>query len=113
MFSRTKSVGRLARSVEIITQRPTIGSFLSSGNSLNPFYTTTQTSYFTPERHSQTLRSAGGNYDRHSIRSRYRISTDTLAAAAADILSPPGRFPASCAYRLPTLQSSHHAMFEL
>src|ERR1700735_2982906 len=32
MFSRTKSVGRFARSVEIITQRPTIGSFLSSGN---------------------------------------------------------------------------------
>src|ERR1700722_5622064 len=32
MTSRTKSVGRLARSVEIITQRPTIGSFLSSGN---------------------------------------------------------------------------------
>src|SRR5580658_2037192 len=31
MFSRMKSVGRLARSVEIITQRPTIGSFLSSG----------------------------------------------------------------------------------
>src|SRR5579862_3691608 len=32
MFSRTKSVGRLARSVEMMTQRPTIGSFLSSGN---------------------------------------------------------------------------------
>src|SRR5579859_3422215 len=32
MFSRTKSVGRFARSVEIITHRPTIGSFLSSGN---------------------------------------------------------------------------------
>src|SRR5580698_11017015 len=31
MVSRKKSVGRLARSVEIITQRPTIGSFLKSG----------------------------------------------------------------------------------
>src|SRR5882757_7354509 len=29
--SRAKSVGRLARSVEIMTHRPTIGSFLSSG----------------------------------------------------------------------------------
>src|SRR5438046_951298 len=29
--SRAKSVGRLARSVEIMTQRPTMGSFLSSG----------------------------------------------------------------------------------
>src|SRR5579863_3475630 len=102
MFSRTKSVGRLARSVEIITQRPTIGSFLSSGNELNPFHGPRQTSYLTPERHSQTLRSAGGNYDRHSIRSRYRISIGTLAAAAADILSPLGRFPAACADQRPT-----------
>src|SRR5579864_1871288 len=31
-LSRTKSVGRLARSVEMMTQRPVIGSFLSSGN---------------------------------------------------------------------------------
>src|SRR5947208_8896832 len=31
MGSRAKSVGRLARSVEMITQRPVTGSFLSSG----------------------------------------------------------------------------------
>ena len=31
-LSRMKSVGRLARSVEMITQRPVIGSLRSSGN---------------------------------------------------------------------------------
>src|SRR5215467_13712240 len=35
MFSRTKSVGRFARSVEIITHRPTMGSFLSSGTPMS------------------------------------------------------------------------------
>src|SRR5580658_6693448 len=41
MFSRMKSVGRSARSVEIITQRPTMGSFLSSGTTESfPYYKT-------------------------------------------------------------------------
>ncbi len=31
-LSRKKSVGRLARSVEMITHRPVMGSFLNSGN---------------------------------------------------------------------------------
>src|ERR1700758_4284828 len=112
MFSRTKSVGRLARSVEIITQRPTIGSFLSSGNSLNPFYTTTQTSHLTPERHSRILRSAGGDYNRHSIRSRYRISIGTLAEAAASTPEPHGRFPDACVDRPPIPRFLRHVTFE-
>src|SRR5579885_3063482 len=37
--SRVKSVGRFARSVDMMTQRPTMGSFLSSGKRLNPFNT--------------------------------------------------------------------------
>jgi hypothetical protein len=32
-LSRKKSIGRFPRSVEIITQRPVIGSFRNSGNS--------------------------------------------------------------------------------
>src|SRR4029078_9110707 len=36
--SRAKSVGRLARSVEMMTQRPTMGSLRSSGNYWIPFH---------------------------------------------------------------------------
>src|ERR1700688_4895343 len=63
MFSRTKSVRRLARSVEIITQRPTIGSFLSSGN-YGFLSMIAQNLYFTPtKKHRGILRSEGGNGD--------------------------------------------------
>src|ERR1700758_3379037 len=112
IFSRTKSVGRLARSVEMITQRPTIGSFLSSGNALNPFHGTAQTSHSMLEMRSQTPRPAGGNYNGHSIRSRYRISTGTRVQLAGDILWPPGQFPVACADPPPIPQFSHRAMFE-
>src|SRR5579863_134080 len=113
MFSRTKSVGRFARSVEIITQRPTIGSFLSSGTSLIPFREVRQTSYFKPPgRHSEILQSVGGDDDRHSIRPRYRTSTGTLVRGAADSLARPEPPPASYAglRRLP--ESSHPARCE-
>src|SRR3974390_2754459 len=89
MFSRTKSVGRFARSVEIITHRPTMGSFLSSGTPTSFPLDIAQTVYFTPQgRRFERLRPAGGNCDRHSIRSRYRSATGTTVASASDILAP-------------------------
>src|SRR3984957_20598948 len=68
-FSRAKSVGRLARSVEIITQRPTIGSFLNSGTQ-EPLYQNSRKFYSRPSaRNYETAQSAAGWLaNGHSIR---------------------------------------------
>src|SRR5579872_5197444 len=67
-------------------------------HSLNPFNRDAQTLYFTPPgRHCETLRSAGGNYYRHSIRSQHRISTDRRVASALDNPARPAQVPVSCA----------------
>ena len=78
MFSRTKSVGRFALSVEIITHRPTMGSFLSSGTPTSFPLKIAQTFHVTPPGEPfERFRSAGGSIDCHSIRLQYQGATGT------------------------------------
>jgi len=86
MFSRTKSVGRFARSVEMITQRPTIGSFLSSGTSANPFRGLAQTHILSRQGGAST--SICGRGASTVIVYAYTLEPPLppLAAAAADSL---------------------------
>jgi len=72
--SRTKSVGRLARSVEIITHRPTMGSFSVQARTKS-FNASLRIHDCTPRKtHFETARMRGGCVQAHSIRRARRTA---------------------------------------
>src|SRR5579872_221063 len=81
-------------------------------HSLNPFNRDAQTLHFTPPgRHCETLRSAGGSYYRHSIRSRHRTSIGRKGPSLSNTPAPPAPLPVSYAYRRQPQRTSHRARF--